>query len=590
MTMYVDGGAPSVLPAGAVEFHAGPPGGESTRHLCAAAHLDRDFRDRAIEELVENRHRIAAPTPGTQAARVLAECLRARREALTGGLAVLVVLLFGLILALPEALFVVGLLLSARIAGAVARVATSLWALRVGVDPSGRVTERARRVLTVVFTGLLWAPGLILLAVDSTEQQSYNSLYPMDDQPSGDVSTGLSLGGPVLILVCLVAVGAVRRYRRHARLARLGAPGDDRSPASAPPGLAPVFARLQARHSEAETVYGEFSPFVGSGVLFDHWSYHSELRPSAQRRDAGRDADPLTVPGLHARINAAVSHLALGSDYPGDLLHQVTVRDRVFRSGLRNERPEVWYGGLSTVDPATGRLVLRPDLARALDEAAHERIRHYLEARVELWQGQVVASVFLRVHLQGQVLRIEGVPSVLPPVAEEYRVVDEILPPEPLSDGFMSVLRAIGNLGGDLVSAFADVWCPIRSGFRTQARDHWYQRMLRAGRMVDHAPRASLRELGAGTGYQQLFQTLDVERFFTAVQERALSAVLIELKLAGYDTSAFEQVVQNVSVNNGIQNVNSTVQGPQAAGRGASARTTGGGGGVSAPAARLGAG
>jgi len=63
------------------------------------------------------------------------------------------------------------------------------------------------------------------------------------------------------------------------------------------------------------------------------------------------------------------------------------------------------------------------------------RLRRYLEARAELWEGQIVASVFLRAYIQGGLLQVEGVPFLLPPIAERYRAVDGILPPDPLVDG-----------------------------------------------------------------------------------------------------------------------------------------------------------
>src|ERR1700761_5965882 len=68
---------------GGFEAQAGHRGGDATRHLRAAAHLDRWFRGAAIAELVENRYKIPAPSPGVDSALVLEECLTARRWEVT---------------------------------------------------------------------------------------------------------------------------------------------------------------------------------------------------------------------------------------------------------------------------------------------------------------------------------------------------------------------------------------------------------------------------------------------------------------------------------------------------------------------------
>ncbi|MFJ6851436.1 hypothetical protein ACIQM3_13000 [Streptomyces sp. NPDC091271] len=52
---------------------------EVTRLLSVGAHVDREFADRVIEELLDNRHRLAAPAYGYDAATVLGHALAARR-------------------------------------------------------------------------------------------------------------------------------------------------------------------------------------------------------------------------------------------------------------------------------------------------------------------------------------------------------------------------------------------------------------------------------------------------------------------------------------------------------------------------------
>ncbi|MEU9387078.1 hypothetical protein AB0D38_41790, partial [Streptomyces sp. NPDC048279] len=83
-------GAPPALPP------TPPYASEATRLLCAGSYLDSAYRDRVIEELHLNEQRIAAPSLGFDAARVLAHALRARRQELLWGAAILGLWVVGL--------------------------------------------------------------------------------------------------------------------------------------------------------------------------------------------------------------------------------------------------------------------------------------------------------------------------------------------------------------------------------------------------------------------------------------------------------------------------------------------------------------
>src|SRR5439155_5742975 len=66
---------------------------DTTRYLCAAAHLSSDYADRAIREFLVEPTRPVPPSPGTDAAAVLNEAVaaRARRILRDGALIVLAV-------------------------------------------------------------------------------------------------------------------------------------------------------------------------------------------------------------------------------------------------------------------------------------------------------------------------------------------------------------------------------------------------------------------------------------------------------------------------------------------------------------------
>ena len=590
----VPGGSPGVSapvdPRDALEYQAGPPGGDATRHLCAAAFLDRGFRQAAITELVEHQHRVPAASPGIDMARVLDSCLHARRESAIAGGLVLAVAFVGLLVVPADTALALSTVLFARLV---------TWSLgpfltRQSIGRGLRWQSLVRRGLVVALLFMFSAgstASIVYLALSSSagsggllgsgsNSDSGSTLGAAQDsssvRPPGVV-------GYLAVLGIWVAIGTALRYRRRMHLAALNQPRAAQQAGLSFPRLVHVFDRLRARPAEAETLYSDFSPFVGAGLRLEDegWSFPIELRPDARRHADGSTAGALELPAVHRCIADGLAQLSYGELYPGDLLHRLTVRDRVFRTGRRREPPAHWYGALSTADSATGPRILHPAWADLLDYGSHERIRHYLEARAELWEDQVVASLFVRAYIQGGLLQVEGLAFLLPPVAERYRTVDDVLPPEPLPDGGAALWSALRSFARDVCTAVVDPWAVLWTYLRTASRSRWCRRMVASGRPVDYGPRVSLRELGAEPHYQQLFQEMDVRRFFSSMRERAFSAILAELKRAGYETGEFEQAVQyifagtmNVNSGAGIQNVNSPNSGNQSAGQGNTSRQT----------------
>ena len=66
---------------------------ETTRYLCAAAHLKKDFRERVIKQVVEEEHRAIGEWTHVDVATVVKHCLVARRRETIRNIALLVLLL-----------------------------------------------------------------------------------------------------------------------------------------------------------------------------------------------------------------------------------------------------------------------------------------------------------------------------------------------------------------------------------------------------------------------------------------------------------------------------------------------------------------
>ncbi|MEV6978928.1 hypothetical protein [Kitasatospora sp. NPDC093806] len=386
-----------------------------------------------------------------------------------------------------------------------------------------------------------------------------------------DVAPDLLSGVGVVMLLELAALWcllAALRYRLRRRLSALV--GMDDTPVAPPEPRsarsARLYDRLREQQGGPELLYRRQAPLVGLGEAGRIWRMTFELRPSAERAAQGRVPDAIDATALYKTVAARVRALADDPRYPDDALRGLSVTDRVFRPSLRGDQPDGWLGAMS--GRAGEQVLLEPAWADLLSRSGHERLRHYLAIRVGSWQEEVVVTVLVRASTRGGLLYLEWLPYVLGPVAQAYHVVDLL----GHRSGFAHAMNALGwsarRLPGDLVIAVGQLrqgWTSRRRAARLARR---YRHLTRAGYAVDYAPRSSVRELGAGGTYQNIFQEHDVQRFLSTVTERVFSAVGDELRARGYDSTAFEEQSQSITnINNGgVQVVGSTVHGPVAGG------------------------
>ncbi|MFJ6212465.1 hypothetical protein ACIQGZ_03905 [Streptomyces sp. NPDC092296] len=568
----------------ALQFHAGPARGDATRYLCAAARLDRHFRNAVISELVEHSYRVPAPSPGTDLVRVLHECLRARRDEVWAGLAMLLVLLIGFFTVDSVAtLFVLATVLllrlfrarggSPRAAGVALADGRTDAVVALTAGPGRRGGWRA--VLAVLATVVL-ARWLLLWGYGVSEVfgRRYDSGY--------ESGYGFSLPVYLGMLAVLWLIAAALGYRVRTVLA--GRAGPDARVGTDSPILKRIYGTLGLQQSGPELLYSDHAPLIGLGVPQDYLQVNMELIASAARRAEEREPEPVDAALLYQAISTAVRALGGGPDYPWDALHGLTVTDRVFRPGTRPGETGDWLGRMSGPS-ADGIPVLTRPWADALALSGHERLRHCLAVRIGSWQEEVVATVLVRVTTQGGMLHLELSPYVLPPVSEAYHLVDRLGDPDLLSDGAVALGLAGRRLGVEVTGAIAQVGTAF-SSVRRAARIRRRYRQVAGRYAVDRSPRISVRELAAAQGYQNVFQKNDVDRFFGTVSQRVFSAVLGELEGRGYSTAAFrsqtEYIINNIN-HGGVQVTGGTVHGHVAGG--AQARVN-----LSTPPPRVGSG
>ncbi|MET1073143.1 MAG: hypothetical protein ABWY11_10905 [Umezawaea sp.] len=514
--------------------HADPDRHEATRHLCAAAHLSRDFADAALRELLAEPTRPAAPAPGVDSAAVLTEALAARlRTDVVDGL-VLVVLALTLYFVFPLAVLWI----------LVALVLSLPKIIRVWRD--ARTRRGAARSAGPVRIGLivLTAVGSLASVADSVSGGS--GAEDLAEAAFDDVT------GYVLLAVALVVLLANRLIIAHqvtdcfGPLNRRPARPVDRSLLRLSPTLAARIGqyhgdtkRLRAGVSEKDDlvpllVHRGYKPFVGAGDIHDPWTI---AVPLERRPDAPDSGDPLDTATLLDGITSKVTDLrAAPLLAPSARLGALGVDDCVVvdaRGLVDNlaKSPSAHYLEDPGVPPYTH---VPRSHAHDLRDSPLEWSRFYRRFSLVTWEDDLVVSVFVHVAMDESTLYLEWTPCVLRPISAELTAVDS----EPAS-AWVPVGRALKDLV--LLPAGA-----LSRAMRLVVRP----RALRPDRgRVDpdrYGCLLTLREMAADVELRSYFQQADVERYTHLLRTRVTLAVAEILRTAGYHTASFDQQVQSV--------------------------------------------
>ncbi|MGW4111914.1 hypothetical protein ACWEFJ_13645 [Actinosynnema sp. NPDC004786] len=519
---------------------AGPARDEGTRHLCAAAHLSRDFADAALRELLVVPTRPAAPTPGVDTAAVLTEALAARLRTDVVDVLVLVLLALTVYFVMPLAVLwiTVALLLSLP-------KLIRLW-LAARARRGTRPIRPVRLGVTVLTVVLSLGPALTTFGSDADTEHIVEAAFE-------DV-TGLVLLGAALAV--LLANRLVIAHHVTARFGRAGG--------SAPPPVDRVLLRLApARHARIAERHGDrvrtapdvseedglvpllvhrgYQPFVGAGDIHEPWTVAVPL----ERSGTSRTDVTLSTATLLEGITAKVSDLRAATPLaPGGRLGALRVDDFVVvaAQGLVDHLP----------DPVSAHYLRRPGeapythVSRAhadeLRDHPLEWSRYYRRFSLETWDGDLVLSVFVHVAMDESTLYLEWTPCVLRPINAELRSVDA---------GPASPWTPVGRAVKDLVLLPASTLSRVvRLANHPRAR-------ARAGTRVDadaYGASVTLREMAADVELHSYFQQADVERYTHLLRTRVTLAVAGILRDAGYRTSSFDQQAASI-VNNTVNTV-----------------------------------
>jgi hypothetical protein len=552
-----------------------PPGRKNTAtlHLCAAAYLDRPFRDSVIAEVYSRPDRAVAPNPGTDAVPILRHVLRARaidvfQQTLLAGL--LVLLVFAPVVS--KLGMGIGLLLWAFVGQSALMCAAIANPTRAGSP-----RRQGKRLLIGTVATAAVVLGLRLLAqalpdrvfaeagIDEyrgggmIHETAYACLAvrfgDLYDPVAGEcVGYGSQFGfwpgftGVVIWLLVLGALAALFGAIRSRSLALLPSEPEPMAAANRR-----VHAIGQSQHTPVVLYNAARQPFVGSGRPIETWQFAMALRPAASAADA-QDDSPIDPVGLNDHVKARLQQLS--ADSPSTRrLPSLTISDRLYISG-----------------EDTADLVRYPyELARSgypfqtVEQVQTEPttpVRHYLRCEAASWDGELVVSTFAHFALQGESLYVEFTGCVLLPTRTEHQVYGYGMP---------SRKRMI--LSGTLREAAMMPVALARSPFEAIRNLRSTLAHARIGRgkerPQDHGAVVGIRELGARAFEQNYFQGRDQIKYLRILERQILAALTEYLREHHIDTSELEERA-NAIVNNGVINYGKMQTG--AAGAGASAK------------------
>ncbi|MET9916733.1 hypothetical protein ABZZ04_06560 [Streptomyces sp. NPDC006435] len=558
---------------------------EITRLLCAGVYLQPFFRHRVVKELVEHDERAVAPSADVDVETVLAHALRAGRLGLRAGRRVAFLWVLFLVVDLGGGKF--GWMTDWSLARAY-----DLTAPEDGPERLVNFVQLCPEFMPDLFDSLEPGKGTWVLAysVVSVLMWLVQALSRRFDAHTGSslplgnrgvLMHTLFIPGVLLTAYWWAAVTAVWNnsanwaavvfplllsvpVRAHRRAVGkvLRERFDEETFGQQPREEVTGSARLQSigeairqeQHSRI-ALYDLDHPFAGQGQFTESWSLVMDLEP----KPGTVVSDPVTTPEALDAIRQKVADLArtTGATRSRDRLGEVEI-DEMVCLPAGPPRHRIDHREATT----TAHLVA------SAGEGGEAR-RHFLRVRLSAWDSQMVVSVLVRVHTQGELLALEVAPHVLAPLKPKFRLLDDIIE----RDRDLSLVSAVQTLLAAPAASLAAVFsaadsarsCAVRAKGRFKRHDPLEV-------TPSNGPRTSVREMASQQTLSP-FQAMDAERYLRTLQERIGTGLLQLLDKKGYDTKELKQQV--VQVNSGGVYISSMQGGAVATGRGATARNIG---------------
>jgi hypothetical protein len=516
----------------------------TTRLLAAATYLDDTFANEVIDELIANEHRAVVPSFfGLDLEPIMRHALHAKRLHAYRHLALTVVLALGFAL-IPAATF------SWLIIGACISIIAHMWSELKAV---GR--------LVAVLIGLVvgyFALAVFVIGVAFTEA---SSPYASAGVTSTHTSTFRLVVEVFAYPVAVFATLVVFNWRRYTLLAD----GFRRGAAHQPPEVANrrVRRRIEevsrAQHGNI-TTYTGWSPFLGAGPVAKTWSIAVDL---VSVDDVTNVRTPVAVDpvDLHAAVLERVTSLGGMAQPDNERVTGLAIDHHVVARGERTaEHPLL-------DDQQRPYSFAEPDTIKAIIRHPQGGVRYYQRVTVtaegkpimdrfgqeitEAEDQEIGASSFMYFAVEGGMLYVEYVATVMPPIREAFHAIDA-LPRTIQMEWYPRILGSAARsfLPDAIVAPFKLIPALLHNYSLTRRMD---RATGDAGEYLvyDYGARKSIRELGSAGRYTAYLQKLDSQKYLKFVERRMNEAVLDYLTAVGVDAAEYRErvrIVQNSGV------------------------------------------
>ncbi|MFF4557854.1 hypothetical protein [Streptomyces sp. NPDC001422] len=526
-----------------------------TRHLCAGVYVDERFRDLVIDEVCTAPHRRVAPSYGFDIVPVMHHAWRAAALSALPRLMVLAAVVGPVLTgAIPVAVLVASgfsLLLLARLALVLRAMDQTAPAQASKRHSRSRGPLRAHRYLLRflfprVITRKAFAVKRVAVAATWLALTIVVTAFVFPRQGV------LALFVAAAITLVYLTTGAARqltlnRILRTPTLRPTRLSGRQRAADRQQRHMCAVYRR--PRHADDEdnddltmfTLFGDESPFVGAGELVYQWNPPMSiqlLRPDTDEEplhEREHSVPPFQAHELVDYLRDAV--LPLNADSQ-DVRLPADVQDRVY---------------VAETDVAVDRSLLPHHFTRdelcTIINTPESKQHHFLEVTTPADGSEFVATVLLRVSLQGRTLSLSTAACVLAHTPRSFQRVEEFG-----HHGAAAVIWAAFNGLGALPSDIQHSWRIFRY-FYTLAKAAALPRDLTLNpiRNILIGSRVSIREDASQAWTKIQLEKSDILGRLKTIEQRLLSATSDFLQTRGVDTSAFDDRALKI-INSGIFN------------------------------------
>jgi hypothetical protein len=452
---------------------------DSTRYLCAAAYLDKNFRELVIQEILKEEYNAIAKCYGVDLAMVVKHCLLARKQ--ERKLDILLLITFCL-----------------------------FYFVKVKVAANNNYYQYLSACFILVTIGIVflnkWDTRYRLLAQQLSKSNITHSIAKFNF-------------GKIL----------------EARLEKLA----------------------QEQNGNV-IVYGGFSPFVGSGYDIGGWSFSLNISNGREKIGKTQQLIPFEVEELYEHVVNSIRDLDL---YGLAIEDKLCVNGQEIRSNtlfLPNPFSHPSY----QVDSSVIKKFVNTDT---------KHIRGYKHIKVITWNGELVFSVFLRFRKFHKNLFIETSYFWLPPVNDNYKEIDKIVPGitftkirRVLLDSMLEVIFSrlfilfvfnTDKLSLDkLLFTFSLEWYDLTFVllpivWKTRIIEAWLdkrrrkksERIIKETANFNYGAITSLREIASSSEFSQYFQSLDQEMYFKVIEGAIIDNLSDFLESKNIDTSDLKE-------------------------------------------------